>query len=310
MKNQSVIGFLFALTAVMLWASLPLALQPVLQAMDATTIVWFRFVAAAIGTFFILLLTNKMPMLKSFSRAECGLLLLGAVGLAGNFLLFNLSLRYIPAAVSQILSPLGSFAMLTCGVLIFKERIRWHQKIGFAVVMLGFGLFFNDRFDDFIAVNLFTVGLLMGIAATFIWLCYGVVQKILSARFQSLQILLPIYALCAMFFMPYAEISALERLSTEQLICLAYCCLNTIVAYGCYAEALRRWTVSNVSLMMTQIPVMTMIFTQLLFMLAPHLFMPLDLNWVSYIGAAIVVFGAVFAVIGHRWLYKQQLKPN
>lgn len=310
MKNQSVIGFLFALTTVMLWASLPLALQPVLQAMDATTIVWYRFCAAAIGTFFILVLTNNVPMLTAFSRKEKWLICLGAIGLAGNFLLFNMSLQYIPATVSQILSPLASFAMLMCGVVIFKERIGLHQKIGFVVVLIGFGLFFNDRFDDFAEVNLFTIGLLMGIAASLIWLCYGVAQKMLSARFQSLQILLPIYILCAVIFTPHADITAVERLSTEQLICLLYCCLNTIVAYGCYAEALRRWTVSNVSLMMTQIPVFTIIFTQLLFMLAPHLFAPLGLNLLSYIGAAIVVSGAVFAVIGHKWIYKRQFKPN
>lgn len=310
MKNQSVIGFLFALTAVTLWASLPLALQPILKVMDPTTIVWYRFCAAAIGTFFILVVTNNVPMLSTFSHKENGLLILGAIGLAGNFLLFNMSLRYIPAAVSQILSPLASFAMLMCGVLIFKERIGLHQKLGFVIILVGFALFFNDRFDDFAEFNQFTLGLVIGIFASLIWLCYGVAQKMLSARFQSLQILLPIYVLCAVFFMPYAEITSIENLSTEQLICLIYCCLNTIVAYGCYAEALRRWTVSNVSLMMTQIPVLTIIFSHILFFVAPHIFMALELNLMSYIGAVIVVSGAVFSVIGHKWLYKRQFKPN
>ena len=53
-KQQPLAGFLFSLMAVIMWGTLPIALQPVLKEMNAQTIVWFRFVVAMFGVFFML----------------------------------------------------------------------------------------------------------------------------------------------------------------------------------------------------------------------------------------------------------------
>ena len=39
-------GFLLSLTAAVMWGMLPVALKEVLTGMDATTIVWYRFLIA------------------------------------------------------------------------------------------------------------------------------------------------------------------------------------------------------------------------------------------------------------------------
>jgi len=41
-------GFLLSLTAAVMWGMLPVALKEVLSGMDATTIVWYRFLIAGV----------------------------------------------------------------------------------------------------------------------------------------------------------------------------------------------------------------------------------------------------------------------
>ena len=58
---------------------------------------------------------------------------------------------------------LSSFGMLICGVLIFKEKLGLHQKIGLFLLLIGLGLFFNDRFDAFAGLNQYSTGVILGV---------------------------------------------------------------------------------------------------------------------------------------------------
>lgn len=307
-KKHPLLGFSFALTAVLMWGTLPIALQPVLKEMNAQTIVWFRFMVAAIGVFCLLAFAKKLPKLTAFSTKYRWLVLLGILGLSGNFFLFNVALRYIPAMASQVLSPVSSFAMILCGVLIFKEVISIHQKIGFIVVLTGLGLFFHNRFADFAQMNGYAFGILCGFVASLVWIGYGLAQKIMLERFNSMQILCVIYFGCTLVFTPVADFSQAQALSPFAVGCLVYCCLNTIIAYGSYAEALNRWDVSKVSIMMPLIPIMTLGFSELAFLWRPADFAEPDLPWLSIFGALLVVCGALLAAVGHKFLVRRKGK--
>jgi uncharacterized transporter HI_0878 len=54
MKQQPMLGFLFALITAMAWGSLPIALKQVVSAMNVETIVWYRFIVASIVLFLLL----------------------------------------------------------------------------------------------------------------------------------------------------------------------------------------------------------------------------------------------------------------
>lgn len=308
MKQQPLLGFLFSLLAITMWGLLPLALQPIFKIMDPQTIVWFRFASALVGTFCILFFSKKLPNLKGFSRKEFFLVLLGVFGLSCNFFLFNVALRYIPATASQVISPLSSFVMLFVGVLLFKEQMGIHQKIGLGVVIVGLLLFFSNRYASFVAMDDFAFGILCGAAASSVWIGYGIAQKLLLKRFNSLQILLMIYLGCTTVFSPVANLSQIYALDTFTAGCLIFCCLNTIIAYSGYAEALNRWEVSKVSVMMTQIPILTIIFSEILYSVFPAYFAEPDLPLLSFIGALLVVAGAILSAIGHKLFYRNQLR--
>ncbi|MDH2924967.1 hypothetical protein A4A71_06465 [Nicoletella semolina] len=300
-------GFLFSLLAITMWGTLPIVLQVVLKVIDAQTIVWFRFVVAAMGLFLLLYFAKKLPNFTAFFRQYRGLWVIGVIGLSCNFFLFNLALKYIPAAASQVISPISTFVMVMVGVVWFKETFGVHQKIGFVLVVIGLGMFFNNNFSDFAEMNAYAYGILLAISASLIWIGYSISQKLMLAHFNSQQILLMIYFGCAIVFTPTADLSQMQGLTTFQTVCLIYCGLNTVIAYGSYAEALNRWEVSKVSLMMTLIPVMTLLFSALFHKLDPEQFPSNSLNFIGYMGAIVVVMGAMLAAVGHKIFYRYQL---
>ncbi|UEA17840.1 DMT family transporter [Pasteurella canis] len=304
MNQQPLLGFFFAFIAACMWGSLPIALQQVLKVMDAQTIVWFRFAVAAVGLFFILKITKTLPNLATLYFQHWLLILLGIIGLSANFFLYNVALQYIPPTTSQVFSPFTSFGMILTGVWLFKEHFAFHQKIGLLLLILGLIFFFNERFSDFLHFSLYLKGIIICISASLVWIAYGICQKLMSKRLAAQQVLLPIYIGCSIVFLPVSTISQVTNLNIIQIACLIYCCLNTLIAYGAYAEALNHWDVAKVSAIVTQIPILTLIFSEISQWLAPEHFMHEDLNWISYMGALLVVSGALFSAIGHRILEK------
>ena len=312
MQQRPISGFFLALTAVIMWGLLPIAVQQVLVVMDSQTLVAFRFLVAAFGVFIWLWSTHKLPQWRALKRDQLGLLLLAIIGLSANFYLFNLALKYIPPTSSQVLSPLSSFIMLFAGVFLFKEQIGRHQKWGLGILILGLVLFFNQRFDDFLQMNRYFQGIILALCASSCWVGYGVGQKLLLRRLPSTQILLFIYLGCSLIFLPLGHFSQVATLNPFQWGCLIFCCLNTIIAYGTYGEALNRWDVTKVSAMMTQIPIFTILFSHFLTAYYPQIFQDASLNLLSYLGALVVVAGALLSVLGHKLPYfrKKLIKSN
>ncbi|QPB43526.1 DMT family transporter [Rodentibacter haemolyticus] len=307
MKQQPFLGFIFALITAMAWGSLPLALKQVLSAMNAQTIVWYRFVVATLALLLLLAYKKKLPELAKIGRYGW-LVVIGVLGLAGNFLLFSSSLNYIDPSVAQIFIHLSSFGMLLCGVFIFKEKLGLHQKIGILLLLAGLGLFFNDRFDVFSGLNQYSIGVILSVSAALIWVAYGMAQKLMLRRFSSQQILLMMYFGCVIVFTPMAEFSQVQALTPFTLGCFIYCCLNTLIGYGSYAEALNRWDVSKVSVVVTLVPLFTILFSHLAHLFSPEYFALPKLNTVSYIGAFIVVCGAILSAVGHKLLSPHNVK--
>lgn len=299
MKQQPVVGLLFALITAIAWGTLPIALKQVLANMNTQTIVWYRFITASVVLFIILWHKNKLP-----TTAKLGyygwLAVIGIVGLAGNFFLFNNALNYIEPSIAQIFIPLSSFGMLICGVFVFKEKLGVHQKIGLVLLLIGLGLFFNDRLAIFTELNTYSTGVFISISAALVWVVYGMAQKLMLRKFSSQQILFMIYLGCVFVFMPFTEFSQVENLTPFTFGCFIYCCLNTLFGYGAYAEALNRWEVSKVSVVITLVPLFTILFSHLAHYIDPSDFIAPELNTISYIGALIVVCGAVLSAIGHK----------
>lgn len=302
-KQQAGLGIFLALTTAVFWGALPIAMKQVLEVMEPYTIVWYRFMMATIGLGIILASRRQLPSLKLFrQRRWLVLLIVATCGLLGNFIFFSSSLQYLSPTTSQVIGQLSPVGMMVASVLILKERMRITQVIGAVMLICGLLLFFNTSLHElFTRMTDYTLGVALGVCAAVVWVSYGVAQKVLLRRMASQQILLLLYTLCAITLFPLAKPAVIVQLNGWQFACLLFCGVNTLVGYGALAEAMARWQAAQVSALVTLTPLFTLFFSILLALAWPDMFAAPSLNFVGYVGAFVVVAGAMFSAIGHRW---------
>ncbi|WP_027713126.1 DMT family transporter [Dickeya chrysanthemi] len=310
MKQNAGIGFCLALTTAICWGALPIAMKQVLVAMEPYTIVWYRFLIASAGLGIFLYSKGALPKLKMFDHQRWWILLLVATGgLLGNFVLFSSSLQYLSPTASQVIGQLSTVGLMVASVVILKEKMRLNQVIGAVVLICGLLMFFNSSLVElFTRLTDYTFGILLGVAASTVWVAYGVVQKVLLRRLTSQQLLFLLYTLCVLFITPLAKPEVVFQLTGWQLACLLFCGANTLVGYGALAEAMARWQAAQVSTIITLTPLFTLFFSDLLSLAWPSLFAAPSLNLLGYVGSFVVVAGAMFAAIGHRLIAAKRSK--
>ena len=303
MKQQAGIGILLALTTAICWGALPIAMKQVLEVMEPPTIVFYRFLMASIGLGAILAVKKRLPPLRVFRKPRWLILLaVATAGLFGNFILFSSSLQYLSPTASQVIGQLSPVGMMVASVFILKEKMRSTQVVGALMLLSGLVMFFNTSLVEiFTKLTDYTWGVIFGVGAATVWVSYGVAQKVLLRRLASPQILFLLYTLCSIALLPLASPAVLSQLSGWQFACLLFCGANTLVGYGALAEAMARWQAAQVSALVTLTPLFTLLFSDLLALAWPDFFAAPVLNFIGYLGAFVVVAGAMFSAIGHRW---------
>ena len=76
------------------------------------------------------------------------------------------------------------------------------------------------------------------------------------------------------------------------------CCLNTLVAYGAFAEALAHWEASRVSATLAITPLVTFASVATAAWLWPDYVQAEDINGLGYSGAMLVVLGSALTALG------------
>ena len=97
------IGFFLAMTTAVFWGALPIAMKQAVEVMDPFTIVWYRFITAAFGLGLFLAWRKQLPTISNLGRMSCVVLVIASLGLAGNFVLYNSSLKYLSPPVVQVI---------------------------------------------------------------------------------------------------------------------------------------------------------------------------------------------------------------
>ncbi len=265
--------------------------------MSAATITWIRFVVAAVVVGAVLLVRKQIPSVRGLSRKKQLLVVLAISGLLLNYILYLNGLFLLTAETAQVVIQLAPFLMMLGAVYLFKERLLLWQKIGAWLLVFGLLLFFNDRLALLLTqFGSEATGVLLVIVAAFAWACYALAQKQLLMSFNSQQIMWMIYLAGALCFLPAAELTPVLELSAWQWGIVVFCCLNTIVAYGAFAEALQHWQAANVSAVLAITPLLTIGFVQLLAYFYPA-FPSESLNIWAWVGASLVVIGSMLTAL-------------
>ncbi|WNO61061.1 DMT family transporter [Rheinheimera sp. MMS21-TC3] len=302
--GKSLVGFILALTTAILWGVLPIVLKVLLDALSANTITFVRFMVAAIIVGLWLAARGKLPSLALFKQVKISVLMLVAIlGLLANYILYLTGLAYLSAETGQTVIQLAPFLMMIGGVYIFKERLLIWQKVGAFVLVFGLLLFFNQRLLGMLSqVNGETIGVLLVIAAAITWAAYALAQKQLLVHFSSKQIMYILYFAGSICFFPASDFAPLQTMSLLHWLLLIFCCLNTVVAYGAFAEALHHWQASKVSAVLAITPLITILAANLLAILWPDFIQPEQLNLWSWLGAILVVIGSTLTALAPQFV--------
>ncbi|HEY9740295.1 MAG TPA: DMT family transporter [Coleofasciculaceae cyanobacterium] len=293
------LGLALSLVTTFLWGILPIALSVALQALDVYTVTWFRFVLA-FGLLGVYLAARKqLPEPEKLRSASLGLLAIATIFLGLNYLLFLQGMVQTSPTNAQVLIQLAPVLMGLGALAVFKERYTLHQWVGLGVLSLGLALFFHEQLKMVIAAPttyLLGNGLLVIASAT--WAIYALAQKQLLQKLPSSTIMLVIYGGCAILFSPLATPQPLLILTPLQWGMLLFCGLNTLIAYGAFAEALEHWEASRVSAVLALTPIVTLISVWAVSLLVPTLIAPEHLTILGVLGAVLVVAGSSAIALG------------
>ncbi|MDS9875038.1 DMT family transporter [Pseudomonas protegens] len=298
-SGRWVYGLFLALLTALLWGILPIKLKQVLQVMDPVTVTWFRLTVSGGCLLAYLAAVGRLPRWRVLGPKGIWLVPISVCGLVGNYVLYLMGLNLLSPGTAQLVVQMGPILLLIASLFVFKERFSLGQGLGLLVLLIGFGLFFNQRLSELLtSLSDYTAGVLTILAASAVWTFYALGQKQLLSVWNSLQVMMVIYLFCALLLTPWAHpLEALELSPLQGWLLLA-CCLNTLIAYGAFAEALAHWEASRVSATLAITPLVTFVAVAWAAWLWPEYVQAEQINGLGYGGALLVVLGSALTALG------------
>jgi drug/metabolite transporter (DMT)-like permease len=292
-------GFSLSLLTALMWGVLPVVLELLLDVLDVVTITWARFMFSALFVFLLLARKGNLPAVRSFATTIKLLVAIAIAALLGNFLLYLIGLDMLNPETTQVMIQLAPFILMFGSVLLYGERMGVLEWSGAVVLMVGLLLFFNIRLQILVSgMSSYSLGVFVMVLASVSWSVYGLLQKRLLRSMNSLQLTLLIYsggALTLLFFISPVSLLALNGV---QVLALLFCCVNMVLGYGAFTEAMHVWQAAKVSAVIALAPVITMLTMVLAVRLWPAIYSSSELNILSWVGALLVVAGSMLAALG------------
>lgn len=291
-------GILYAAVTAFFWGFLAIALKIAVRKVDPVTIVWFRFAVA----FIILSVWLSLKNRTSFSLLIKPplLLVIAALALSWNYLGYMLGIHYTTPSNAQLFIQSGPMLLAIAGFVLFKESITKQQIIGFLIALTGFSFFYRDQLHAFFdQQSTYTTGILLTISGAIAWAVYAILQKKLVMKYSVDSLNLFLFALPAIIYFPFANLSPLLELHWTWWLLLVFLGLNTFIAYTSIANALKYLEANKVSIIIILNPMITFISMGIL--------TKLNVSWVQHerfsmitIVGALLVFSGAILVVGIR----------
>jgi len=293
MKTDHVRGLTYAATTALLWGFLPILMKIALQEFSAGSIVWFRFTFAFGVLFLILKFQKQQP--GSIIMSPPGFGILAGILLAANYFYFLKGVDSSSPSNAGILIQIAPVMLVILGVVLFKERFHWRQGVGLAIAVVGFVFFYRDQSRQW-GSEAYTETSVYMVAAAVLWAVYMACQKKLSVTFKAQNLNLLVYGIAALVLIPTAVWSDFNNPHFGSWVLMIFLGVNTLLAYGCLAEAVNYIPLWLISVVVTLNPFITLIAMQVLSVVSPGWVEPEVIGLWGYIGASIAIFGVVTVI--------------
>ncbi|RLD95435.1 MAG: EamA/RhaT family transporter [Bacteroidetes bacterium] len=295
-------GALYAIFTASLWGFMAIILKIITSELTPVTVVWFRFAIAFVVLGLWTLIFRKEDF-RIFLRPPF-LLVVTALFLALNYLGFITGIKYVSPSSSQVFIQIAPVSFALSGIIIFREHVNWKHIVGFILVLSGIGLFYSEQLRDLAAGGEhFTRGMLLVLGGGLSWAIFATLQKSLLSKISPNQLNLFIYGACALALAPMVKFGQLDGMSGAHWILLVYLGLNTVLAYGSLAMAIKLTEATRVSVIITLNPIITFITMAILSKMEVSWIEPETFSMFSLIGALTVLGGAIL-VISAGWRRK------
>jgi len=293
-NNTHLLGLVYAVSTALCWSVLAILLKNALSFADSKTIVAFRMIFAFAMAFPIS--AYFFPShLKLFKRPPF-YLILGSLGLAFNYLGFMKGVELSSASNAQVMIQLGPLILMLSGFFVFKEGLKLGQGLWLLLAVFGFLLFFSDQYEFGVAKDLVSANIWIFFGAlTWAWYCL-VIKHYTKKGYSTFELNLIVFLCCAIVLSFGIDFDAIKTYSLNQWIFLSFLGLNTLVAYGALGQALKYAPASQVSIIITTNPILTLLIIGVgapLTTLIPYE----PVTFLGYFGALLVISGVVFSTL-------------
>lgn len=291
-------GLAYIGTTAFLWGILAIALKVSLSITDVITIVWFRFAFATLAGIGMVLRKHKIPAILSQLKALPLWAWLAGLALSANYLGFMIGVQETSPSHTQIVIQLGPLTLAIFGWLFFGERLLKRQMLGFALAGVGLSLFFREQLHNFInQADAYWRGNLWITGSALAWATYAALNKKVVKQHDPQITNVLIWGVSTLVFTPFADFSSLAAVdSFGSWAILSFLGANTLVAYGCLGEALKRLPANQISVVLTLNPILTLGSMAWLSHLGVTWIDAENLSDQAYLGALIVIAGAIAVV--------------
>ncbi|MEY3660284.1 MAG: DMT family transporter [Pseudohongiellaceae bacterium] len=301
MTQRPLYGLVLSLVTALMWGTLPVAFTLLRGGPDPLAVTFVRFLFSSVLVAALLWRGRQLPVLTHWGWQDWLALLLATLFLTSNFVLYLLGLDHISPEATAVIIQLAPFILMFGSVWMFGERFTALDWLGAALLFIGLLLFFNERLPLIVrSLGGETLGIVYILLAALTWGLYGLLQKRLLRSVGSVQLTLLIYGGGALLLLLVADSSSLLTMNAPQVFAVAFGCLNMVIGYGAFTEALRVWQGAKVSAVIALAPVITIITMQAAVALWPSLFVASGLNRWAYAGAALVVAGSMLSALGKQ----------
>jgi len=297
-------GVIYAAITASMWGFMAIVLKVITYELPPLTVVWFRFFFAflVLGTWTLLF---RRQDFRIFRRPPA-LLFLAALFLAMNYTGFITGIKYVSPSSSQVFIQVAPVSFALAGIIIFREDVNWKHIVGFVLVLAGIGLFYSEQLHELTAgSDHFTRGMLLVLGGGFSWAAFATAQKSLLRKIGPNQLNLFIYGACALALAPMVRVGQLGDMPAVNWYILIYLGLNTVIAYGSLAMAIKFTEATRVSVIITLNPIITFVTMAILTRMKVSWIEPESFSLFSIFGALSVLTGAIM-VISAGWKKRKQ----
>jgi drug/metabolite transporter (DMT)-like permease len=296
-------GVVYVLSAVVLWSFVPLVIKLVIGTFSPALIACSRFAAA---TVFLAATHHARSLRRPRARAgderplrwpgRRGWLLIGGLGIAGNYTLYALSLGFTTASAAALLVESSVIGLGILGPLVLKERVSAIRAMGMASAFAGVCIVaWNGQDVSALLRSEQFLGNLAAVAAGMCWSVFGMAQKVLSERLSVTESLTPLFFIAALASGALAAAGGHPWVSpslVDVLWLIELGVIGTGLSYLLLGRGMQRMDASEVAVVASTLPLFVLV--------AAHLLLGEALTAHLLGGGALIMGGVALIIVDQR----------